>query len=86
MGGKKALSPDSLRQGLIILLPDSNKAWLQGQCVYTQEALPVTMETGKQAENYVSKTLVFSYNLGILHFANRTELGTEKPLIYLLFG
>lgn len=51
MGGKKALSPDSLRQGLIILLPDANKAWLQGQRVCTQEALPVTMETAKQAEN-----------------------------------
>jgi hypothetical protein len=30
--------------------------------------------------------LVFSYNLGILHFANRTEPGTEKPLIYSLIG
>lgn len=46
-----SLSPDSLGQRLVILFTDSNKAWIQGQRVCTQEALLVTMETGRRAEN-----------------------------------
>lgn len=49
-GREKAFSPDSLRQELNNLLPDSIKAWLQGQCVNAHE-LCCAMETGKQAEN-----------------------------------
>lgn len=79
--GEEALSAASLGQGPIILVPDSDKAWTQSQCVCTQEALPVSMETGGRAENQVLKTQDVSCELGALHFTNRTEPGTEKSLI-----
>lgn len=38
MGGKEALSADSLGQGSMIQLPGSDKARIQSQCVCTQGA------------------------------------------------
>lgn len=81
VGGKEALSADSLGQGSMIHLPDSNKAQIQSQCVYPG-GIACLHGNEKRAENQVPKTQGISCNLEILHFANRTEPGTEQNLMY----
>lgn len=82
VGEKEAFSADRLRQGWIILLPDSDEAWIQGQCACMNSGgSPLSMKR-RRAENQVPKTQDVSCKLGPSHFTNRTEADTEKSLDY----
>lgn len=81
VGGKEALPADSPGQGLVIrfqaLIEHGSKV-----SVCTWEALPVSREMGRKAENQVPKTHGVSCNPETLQFTKRTDPGTEKALVY----